>query len=89
MAGSTVGQAAVLALLALARALRWAVHASAPGSRSRSRRWRDNPGWSAERVRGELLKLGIETLLTPIRAPRANAVAERLVGTARRAGLDT
>jgi len=50
---------------------------------------RDNPGWSAERVRGELLKLGIEMLLTPIRAPRANAVAERLVGTARRAGLDT
>ena len=32
--------------------------------------------------------LGIEALLTPIRAPRANAIAERLVGTFRRECLD-
>jgi putative transposase len=32
--------------------------------------------------------LGIQTVLTPIRAPRANAIAERLVGTPRRERLD-
>jgi transposase InsO family protein len=32
--------------------------------------------------------LGIRTMLTPVRAPRANAIAERLVGTLRRECLD-
>jgi transposase InsO family protein len=32
--------------------------------------------------------LGIETVLTPVRAPRADAVAERAIGTLRRECLD-
>jgi transposase InsO family protein len=36
----------------------------------------------------KLKGLGIEQVLTPVRAPRANAVAERMVGTFRRECLD-
>jgi transposase InsO family protein len=32
--------------------------------------------------------LGVETVLTPVRSPRANAVAERAIGTLRRGCLD-
>jgi putative transposase len=38
--------------------------------------------------RTKLRALGIEQLLTPVRAPRANAVAERVIGTLRRECLD-
>jgi hypothetical protein len=56
--------------------------------------------WGAERIRGKLLKLDIEVskrtiqkympeeLKTPYRAPKANAVCERYIGSIRRECLD-
>jgi transposase InsO family protein len=44
-------------------------------------------GYGADFVR-KAAGLGIRTLLTPVRAPRANTDAERLVGTLRRECLD-
>ncbi len=43
-------------------------------------------GWNiaAPRARG----IGIETVLTPIRSPKANAICERVIGTLRRDCLD-
>jgi transposase InsO family protein len=67
--------------------LRQLVEATAWGRRPR-RRVRDRDavygGDFAARAKG----LGIETILTPVRAPRANAIAERWVVTVRRECLD-
>ena len=57
---------------------------------------RENPGWGSERIRGELRKLGIsrrrslgvQTLLSSARAPRANAMAERVIRSLRNECLD-
>ncbi len=37
---------------------------------------------------GRARAIGIETILTPFRVPKANAIAERMVGTFRRECLD-
>jgi transposase InsO family protein len=38
--------------------------------------------------KGRAAKIGIRSILTPVQAPRANAIAERVVGTLRRECLD-
>jgi transposase InsO family protein len=49
---------------------------------------RDRDAVYGQDFRERAKALGIETVLTPIRAPRANAVAERVIGTLRRECLD-
>jgi transposase InsO family protein len=49
---------------------------------------RDRDGVYGSDFGARLKGLGIEQLLTPVRAPKANAVAERMVGTFRRECLD-
>jgi putative transposase len=49
---------------------------------------RDRDAVDGGALRERAKALGIETVLTPARAPRANAVAERVMGTLRRERLD-
>jgi putative transposase len=49
---------------------------------------RDRDGVYGPEFARRLRALGTQTLLTPFRAPRANAVAERVIGTLRRECLD-
>jgi transposase InsO family protein len=68
-------------------AWRQLVEATAWGRRPRHLlRDRDAVSGGAFRERAEAL--GIETVPTPVRAPRANAVAERVIGALRRGCLD-
>jgi transposase InsO family protein len=49
---------------------------------------RDNDGIFGNAFVGRVRSLGIRPLRTPVRAPKANAIAERFVGTLRRECLD-
>lgn len=78
---------AVTAHPAAAWAWRQLVEATAWGRRPRAL-LRDRDSVFGGDFGSRLAGLGVEQLLTPVCAPRANAVAERLVGTLRRECLD-
>jgi putative transposase len=59
-----------------------------PGGRAPRSLLRDRDGAYGGDFVPRARRLGIETLLSPIRAPQANAVAERVIGTLRRECLD-
>jgi len=49
---------------------------------------RDRDAVYSREFRKRALRIGIDAIATPIRAPKANAIAERLIGTLRRECLD-
>ena len=49
---------------------------------------RDRDAVYGHDFRARAKALGVETVLTPVRSPRANAIAERVIGTLRRECLD-
>ncbi len=49
---------------------------------------RDRDRCYGQRFIARAARLGISTILTPVHAPHANAIAERVIGTVRRACLD-
>ena len=59
-----------------------------PGGRRPQHLIRDRDAVYGSALRERAAALGIKTVLTPVRAPRANAVAERVIGTLRRECLD-
>jgi transposase InsO family protein len=59
-----------------------------PWGRRPTHRIRDRDAVYGGDVRERAKTLGLETVLTPVRAPCAHAVAERVIGTLRRACLD-
>jgi transposase InsO family protein len=82
-----LGHGAVTAHPAAAWVWRQVVEATAWGRRPRFLLRDRDPVFGGD-FGSRLAGLGVEQLLTPVRAPRANAVAERLIGTLRRECLD-
>ena len=49
---------------------------------------RDRDCCYGESFKAKAGKIGVQTILTPVQAPRANTIAERVIGTLRRECLD-